>query len=196
MKIAMIAAVAGFAGLAAANPFLHQAGGVQGANLGEYSTRGGAQITVVSVNGIASYDGFGAAINDRLSVMLSSNATVIGVGWDVNLETVGASWLSEATVTFLNSPIGLQLSPGDVNAPGNQFFSSGGILDLASIDPTFPFQVGVDGMLNMEFWDSFVDNPGAVDAFWSGSLTIQWVPTPGAVAVLGMGGLIATRRRR
>jgi len=196
MKSVMIATVAGFAGLATAAPFFSNAG--PATNTPQLSTRGGLTATL-DLAGFTSFDELGNAINDTAGINIGGDFLVTGIGWsNVTIQTVGASWLSEATIGFLDSPIGLQLSPGSADAtPGTGTYSSGGILDLASIDPTFPFTAGADGIVNLEFFEGFVDNAGSADAFYlSGTLTIQYVPTPGALAVLGLGGLVAGRRRR
>lgn len=198
MKNVIIAAVAGFAGLATANPFFHNGGAADISNATVSAPRGNT--VSIDLAGIQSWDAAGSALNELLSVNIGANATVTGLGWDnVVIEAIGFSWISEARINFLNSAIGLNLAPGSADAfPGTGGpYSSGGILDLASIDPTFPFQVGADGNLNLEFFESFDDVAGAADANWlSGTLTVQYVPTPGALAVLGLGGLVATRRRR
>lgn len=196
MKSIMIATVAGFAGLATASPFFSNAGAP--VNAPQLSTRGGLTMTL-DLAGFTSYDELGNAINDTAGINLGGDFLVTGLGWsNVTIQTVGASWLSEATIYFLDSPIGLQLSVGAADAtPGTGTYSSGGILDLASIDPDFPFTAGADGIVNIEFYDGFVDNVGSADALYlSGTLTIQYTPTPGALAVLGLGGLVAGRRRR
>ncbi len=198
MKTMMFAAVAGFAGLATASPFFSTANGVADMSNAVANTRGASTVSF-DLAGISSWDSLGSALNHRVSANIGANATVIGIGWDnVVITTVGASWLSEAAIGFLNSPVGLQLTPVTTSGTGTGGpASSGGILDLASIDPDFPFQVGADGMLNLEFFETYDDVAGAVDANWiSGTLTVQYVPTPGALAVLGLGGLVAGRRRR
>ncbi|MFK7884138.1 MAG: PEP-CTERM sorting domain-containing protein [Phycisphaerales bacterium] len=197
MKIAAIAAVAGFAGLATASPFLSTAS----TSTEITSAPAGATATItVDLGGISSNDAFGSSLNETLSVALGGDFLVTGIGWDVTTSTIGASWLSESVMTFLDSAAGLQLTwhPAD-ETPGTATSTSGGILDLASIDPTFPFQAGADGSVELEFWESFVDNAGAGDATYAqGSfLQIQYVvPAPGALAMLGLGGLVAGRRRR
>lgn len=197
MKSVMIATVAGFAGLATAAPFFTNAGAPT--NAPQLSTRGGAATATLDLSGFTSFDEPGNPINQLAGINIGGDFLVTGIGWsNVTIQTVGASWLSEATIGFLDSPIGLQLSPGSADAtPGTGTYSSGGILDLASIDPTFPFTAGADGIVNLEFFETFVDNAGAADAFWlSGTLTIEYVPAPGALAMLGLGGLVAGRRRR
>lgn len=198
MKLMAIAAVAGFAGLATASPFFSTT-----STSTEITTApaGGATVTMsIDISGINSWDSVGASVNETLSIALGGDYLVIGVGWDVTVSTVGASWLSEATLGFLDSAEGLQLSfgAGD-DTPGTATYTSGGILDLASIDPTFPFQVGADGNLDIEFFEGFDDVAGAIDAsYLAGStVTVQYVvPAPGALAMLGLGGLVAGRRRR
>jgi uncharacterized protein (TIGR03382 family) len=48
----------------------------------------------------------------------------------------------------------------------------------------------------MEFFEAFNDFTNDWDGIWNGTLTIQWIPTPGALAILGLGGIAAGRRRR
>lgn len=194
MKSMMIAAVAGFTGLATASPFLTQVGERQTnmvapqGNVLEYS------FDLVDVESV---DGLGAATNTVLTPNLGANAHIVGVSWDVTIQTVGASWLSEAVVAFTNTTdttTGLFLTPGvNDGAPGTATYSSGGFLSL--IDNDLDFFLSADGILRTEFFESFDDGPG-VDAIWNGNITIQYIPTPGALAVLGLGGLVAGRRRR
>ncbi len=199
MKTMMFAAVAGFAGLATASPFFSSANGVADMSNATISAPRGNTVTI-DLAGIQNWDLAGSSFNETLAVFIGANATVTGIGWDnVVIEALGGSWISEARILFADSPVGLGLATG----AGNSFsgiggpFSSGGILDLASLDPTFPFQVGASGLLNLEFTETWDDVSGAVDSVYlSGTLTVQYVPTPGALAVLGLGGLVAGRRRR
>ncbi|RMH27105.1 MAG: PEP-CTERM sorting domain-containing protein [Planctomycetota bacterium] len=196
MKTMAFAAVAGFAGLATASPFFSTA--QTGTEI--YSAPAGAVATItVDISGINSWDLAGSSFNETLSVSLGGDYLVTGIGWNVTIQALGASWRSEATIGFLDSPIGLQLTPGTDSSPGTGTYTSGGIVDLASIDPTFPFTVGADGNLDLEFFESFDDVSGAIDATYlaGSSLQIQYVvPAPGALAMLGLGGLVAGRRRR
>jgi len=165
------------------------------------------------VSGIESHDGLGSPGNTVVALDLASllgfgagtPLTMNGIGWDVNitggLDSGGFSWLSELTVYFDDNiapdGTGLFISPGAGNdAPGTGDFVQPSIklADVAIGDIVLP-----DGVLRMEFFESYDDEFG-IDGIWnSGSLNIQVaeiVPAPGAAAVLGLGGLAMSRRRR
>lgn len=198
MKLMAIAAVAGFAGLATASPFFSS---TSTSTEITSAPAGALQTITVDISGINSWDLAGATVNETLAVAIGGDFQVVGIGWDVTLQTVGASWLSEAVIGFENA---VNLSVGIVDdTPGTMSYSSGGILDLTSIDDgaggtlDLSFFSGADGNIDIEFFESFDDVAGAIDAtFLQGSLQIQYVPAPGALAMLGLGGLVAGRRRR
>lgn len=151
-----------------------------------------------------SFDGSGAVGNSVLTANIGAGNTITGIGWDVTIEAVGASWLSEATFRFADSSFndaGLFLRPGagtdnnGGNVPTN--FSSGGLIDLS--DNAIANITLADGILQIEIFESYDDVSGAIDAFVSGTLTLgllNEVPAPGAAALFGLGGLAASRRRR
>jgi hypothetical protein len=131
-----------------------------------------AQTVCLSTNGIQSFDAQGDPSNVVINLNVGPNNQLIGGSWDVNLETVGGSFLSEASMAFSNS-LGINdpnfnfIAPGAaINAPGNLPFSSGGLVLLSDLG--FPNVVTrPDGILRLEFAEGFDDNPNAVDAFWS-----------------------------
>lgn len=129
-----------------------------------------------------------------------SPVTLTGIAWQVTIETVGASWLSEARAYFDDNVApdlsGLFLAPGaGNNAPGVGTFTQGTILKLA--DAGIPDIFLPDGKLRLEFYESYDDVVGAIDALWLNSTFVfQAIPTPGALALFGMGGLALARRRR
>lgn len=154
-------------------------------------------VTPVVVGGNDSWDTFLDASNDVFSVALAPNAHVTGIGYDVTIATVGASWLDEARVEMTDTAItgGVGLTPGVGNsAPGAGAFSSGGIIDLVGLG--LDFNVGADGLLRFEFWETFDDVANAIDANWldPGVINIQWVPEPASFALLALGALALRRR--
>lgn len=163
----------------------------------------------VNVDGVESIDGISSPSNTVLLVDLAaalglsagSQVTMTSIGWDVTISTVGDSWLSEARLYFDDAVApdqsGLFLTPGiGQNAPGSMSFSSGGQIDLS--DNMIPNIVLPNGILRIEFYESFNDVPGVADAIWGGALFVgvTEVPTPGAAALLGVAGLAGMRRRR
>jgi hypothetical protein len=163
-----------------------------------------AAVLDIDVSGIFSNDGLGAPINEVRTFNIGANAQVTGIGWDVVLFADAPSWLSEMAAGF--GPSGeipfLNLRPGaGDNFPGTQSYSSGGIVDL--VDLGLSFFVSADGILRLEFFETFVDYPGDWDGIWeSGTITVQYqgqevsVPEPGTLALLGLGLIGFGLRRR
>lgn len=157
-------------------------------------------ITGVNVAGIPSFDAVGTPGNVVLNINLGPNATVNGIGWDVVIEALGSSWLSEVSVSFGDSAgndfVFLRVGAGSNFPAGPTPFASGGIIKLADVG--LPDIVLADGILQLEFFESFDDVAGAADGNWlGGQLFIQYVPTPGAVSLMGLAGVgLISRRRR
>ncbi|MBL4809506.1 MAG: PEP-CTERM sorting domain-containing protein [Phycisphaerales bacterium] len=192
MKIA-ITAIAAIAGAATASPYFTAANGNQGVGS---SAPAGAIVTVtLDLSGVNNWDPQFDADNEFLSNNLGANAHIIGISWDVNLATVGASWLSEAVMAF-NSDLFLTVGIGDDTA-GTASYSSGGMLDL--VGTGLDFFLDASGLLNIEFFESFDDVADAIDSTYGAGSSIQVqyiIPAPGALAMLGLGGIVAGRRRR
>lgn len=168
---------------------------------------GGAHALVFNfdVTGINSNFEYGNPGNEVRNVNLGANAIVTGIGWDVNLtaDPNFNSWLSEMAVELNDStaanPDAVWLRPGaGVNSSGTQQFTSG-IVNFTDVGLN-NIQLGADGVLRMEFFETFVDNSGGPDGTWnSGTLQIQYeaVPEPATMLALAGGiGAIALRRRR
>lgn len=160
----------------------------------------GSTTLVLDISGEDSWDALNDVSNTVLVVPLGAGAFMTGIGWDVNLTTVGGSWLSEARFYFDASDqdlMGLFLAPG----VGNNFggvgvnFSSGGPLDLTdNAIPDIPI-LG-DGNLYIQLYESFDDAGNAIDANWiAGSeLTIVYegapVPTVNEWGMIGLGVML------
>lgn len=167
-------------------------------DLPQASTARQGQTVQVPVAGIESRDAFGAPGNIVVNVNVGPNALITGIGWNVTVEALGESWLSEMRVgcTPTGGTTGVFFGVVPTQAPGVGSGTSNGIIKL-NTTAVPEFQVGADGLLRMEFFESFDDAAGVVDGIWrSGFITVQFVPTPGAVGLFGLAGLAAARRRR
>lgn len=197
MKVIALTALAAVAGLATANPVLST-------TLTEYTVDNAGTPSgtiVLDVSGMSFNDAQGSALNEMISVFIGVGGEVTGIAWDVTLTSVGLSWASEAVLGF-EDQINLSVGNGD-DVPVSMMGYSSGIIDLSD-DAGLPnISVGADGMLDIELFESFVDNGGTGDNFFEAGSTVTivgfgegFVPTPGSLAVLGLGGLVAGRRRR
>ena len=167
---------------------------------------------VIPPNGIPSHDGFNAPGNAIIffdvaaAAGLPSGTPVVVNGFDYdvtlfadpNVGTFGGSWLQELRVgcTPVGGTTGIFFSPGAGNTTsGTAHFSSGGVTKFSTIgiqDFVLP-----NGVLQMQFYESFDDAAGVDDGRWlSGNLTFQIAPAPSSLALMGAGGIVAFRRRR
>lgn len=155
------------------------------------------------LSGLETWDAEGDASNTVLThVIAGDDILVTAIAWDViqfaGLDLDGASWLSEMTIgmDFDGDGINdLYITPSATDSPGSEANSSGGFLDLT--DNGIPDMLAVGGTVNIELFESFVDDPDLAEGvFEQGSSVSFLVPAPGAGALLCMGGLVATRRRR
>lgn len=179
-----------------------------GMELRPQTDRVGGQ-TVISLAGLASWDVLGSGNNVVLNVDIAaalgmpsgSPVNMNGIGWDLSVQTVGASWRSEARLYFDDNVapdlLGLFLNPfTGQNSSGAGTSTSGGIIKLADVQiANIPLP---NGILRLELFESFDDVPNEIDAFWGGSITVQTVeiPAPGVAGLFGIAGLAAARRRR
>ena len=143
-------------------------------DLGFETDPGASSTRVIDIAGVESWDLAGDSSNTVLTVDLGGGSpiTLNGIGWDVTLTTFGGSWLSEATAGFGPSGgIEVSVSPGaGDNFAGTASYSSGGVLDLT--DNGIPNSGLPDGMLRIEFYESFDDAADAVDATWDADSTL------------------------
>lgn len=150
-----------------------------------------ADTLVIDVSGMNSWGFQGDAQNEILSVLVGVGANITGISWDVNLTTFDVSWADENTMTF-EGALSVNPGAGDAFTVFNQNYagSTGGVA------------LSGDGMLDIEFHEvGFDDVVGGIDSTYEAGSSItltgtNFVPTPGSLAVLGLGGLVAGRRRR
>lgn len=167
-------------------------------------------IIPVNVAGTPSHDGAGAAGNAIMNINVATAlglpngtpCTMNGIGWDVSLfadpavGSFGGSWLSELTAGFgpAGGPNAVNLRPGaGSNVSGTGSFSSP-VLKFNTIP--LPDIALPNGILRIEFFESFDDAAGVDDGRWvSGVLNVQAVPEPASFGLLALGGLALLRRR-
>ncbi len=146
----------------------------------------------IDLNSIESWDGIDDA--DNVIQNCFTGSAITGVGWTaVTIETVGASWLSEATMLFSNSsgsadPNAINLAVGSADgAPGVGTYDSGGVVNFADI-PLADITSNGDGMFPIQFFESFDDVADAIDGnYTAGTLTfegVDLVATPGPSCIL------------
>jgi hypothetical protein len=152
---------------------------------------------VVDVSGIESFNTLGSVENTVLTFELLPNATVVGLEWDVVLQANGGSWLNEMSIAFGSTAEDFVFfAPSGTNSPGGNLpEANSGSANL--VDLGLAFDVAGDGILRMEFYESFYDTGVVPNGVWvSGTITVQYVPAPAGLALLGAAGLAGNRRRR
>ena len=157
---------------------------------------------IINVTGITSVAVAGTAGNTVLSFNVGAGSSVVGIGWDVNNTATSPSWLSEMAVGFRNTDNtgGVNLTVGQGDAmPGTSSYSSGGVLDLIGLG--LSFTANANGLVRVEFYESFNDPEINPDGIWnSGSLTLRVVPVPEpatyGMMALGLLAIGAFVRRR
>ncbi len=156
---------------------------------------------VVNAAGIASFDAQNAAGNTVLTLNAIPGSLVDAISYNLSIATVGASWLSEATVLFTNSSgDGVMLTPGYAapDGPGVGTYSDSVLLSNFGLT----FNIGSDGLLFVQFFETFDDVAGAADAFYTaGNITfgnIGPVPEPATYGLMALGllGVVGAARRK
>jgi hypothetical protein len=169
------------------------------------SVTASAALVDININGVESWDAFDDVDNTIMLVDLGMGSPVIidGIGWDVTISTEGASWLSEAVITFGSTAdaglIDVTTGFGEDFA-GSMSFSSGGILSL--FDNGLPDMFLADGILRLQFSESFDDIDGEVDAIYEGFVSVSTVdavvsaPSMLALFTVGLIGVNLVRRSK
>ncbi len=162
----------------------------------------------VDYSGVNSWDAQADPDNEIVSSVLGAGAIVTGVGWNMSITTVGASWLSEVVLNLSGDggDVFLTVGVGD-DMPGSASYASGGIVDFTDNglgnSPAFP-----DGSYPVEVFESFDDVADAIDATYDpgSSLDVAYIagaPVPtmpefgllALLVVLLAAGTLLLRRR-
>ncbi len=167
-----------------------------GLTISGITTQSHAQSNItLDVSGLASWGFQGDPANDTISAFLGSPAPqyMSWISWDLNISTVGNSWAEEMTIGLLGGSFLIYPALGDSFSVTNQNYQGG-------IDPTeINLGIGTDGILDFEFFETnWDDNTDAIDSFFEAgsTITLHFLPAPGPLALLGLGGLAITRRKR
>ena len=122
---------------------------------------------------------------------------ILYIEYDITIQTIGESWLSEVNLRYGNSDGTFHGSWPDVLTPGigadysgTQRFTGSFLTDI---------HLNIDGEFHVELFESFDDDPFAADAILLPGSTLtfgRFIPTPSGITLLGIGVLAACRRNR
>jgi len=136
----------------------------------------------------------------------TNSGAITTIDYDISVETFSPSWGSEVNITLTHVPSGFSF-----NADGDDAdFSDDGPADLlfgwGNTTGVFSFAGSVDvsgqladvnGDWTITLADDFDDLANPDHQYLQGStVTVNNIPAPAGLALLGLGGLAASRRRR
>lgn len=158
-----------------------------------------ADVLVVNISGWQADGGYGAPGNTSASFFsIPAGSTIDDISYEINFTAQGASWRSELVLS-VNDSVNFvggywDAAPSNLGSSGN-FIGSGNFATAPGGSDGGPF-VLTTGDLFVTIYDTF--NDSGIDAIVnSGTITITYtpIPAPGALALLGLAGVAARRRR-
>lgn len=121
--------------------------------------------------------GSGDPNNSVVSLNIGAGNELLGIAADVTVEAFDPSYLSESGVTFSSSDLkssAITFTPSSTEDPGAETLSTEGIVLFAEVpaDPPLPQIIaGADGILRLEWNESFDDESVDPDSQWGNSAT-------------------------
>ena len=175
-----------------------------------------AILTVAGLAAAASAQSFvadlsGVGVDGAAPVVIGVNNANSGalttIDFDITVTTTAPSWGSEVNITLTHLPSGFSFNADgddadfDDDGPADLLFGWGNSVGTFSFSGSVDLSgqlADVNGAWEVTLSDDFDDlfaNPDHV--YEAGStITINNIPAPAGLAVLGLGGLAAARRRR
>ena len=175
------------------------------AALGLAGTAVAGNVVNVDLAGLGSWGAEGDPGNDVILVDLGAGATVDSVEWtgiSVFDPTPGldASWLSDVAIGFGSTSAANLVRINDDGAELGLPNDDGGGSAIGALDgfKALGFSVDGDGLLRIELYErnGFDEDSGYDNIYESGNLAISYIPAPGAFALVGLAGLVGSRRRK
>ena len=155
--------------------------------------------TVIEFNNVV----VDAANPITFTIMQTDAGPLEGFSWDLVYETIDPSWGGELNIVLTHIASGYSINfdgtdgnLGDTMASDVLFGwgKSSGVFSSAGSVAVTGGPSDTIGAWRVEIFEDFDDFGD--DGILNGTITINKVPAPSALALLGMGGLVAGRRRR
>jgi uncharacterized protein (TIGR03382 family) len=155
-----------------------------------------ADVLVINIGGWTADGGYQSGLNTTADFNLGVGTTIDDASFDVTWTAPSPSWRSELVLSLNDDLFGafwdtvpsVTDSSGSETQAANFAGSLGGFIGG-------PFTL-TSGILHVEIYDLFND-AGIDQRIDTGVITVHYtpVPAPGAMALLGVAGLVARRRR-